>query len=537
MIDSTTFNKSSLWKPIVISLAILFIFSAVLPKLVQDWWSDENYSHGLLIPFVVAYIVWTEWDRLRAARSAPYHRTGLVAVLLSLGLLMVAVLGSELFVQRLSLVFMLVGVTLYFFGAQVLRLLFVPFLLLLLSIPIPQILFNKIALPLQMLASKIAGYFLIALGIAPTRRGNVIEIIPRGTDLVVGLEVVEACSGIRSLMTLAAVAVILVYLTRERDPARGNNFLSFIKDTNFIRGLILVLSAAPIALLTNALRVTGTGILTYFWGFEAATGTGHDTLGWVTFLAGLVVLIFENEILRRLLSRWNAPDFPVNGESYARLTRAATSTSSVAVLLIVLLFGGLFINWFDRREERQIPRTELAQLPREVGQWRMSGVDIKFNIGTEDILRATDYVMRNYRTDDGDSANLYVGYYDSQRTGATYHSPQNCLPGSGWQMKNGKTVMLTTPSGKSLEVKRYRVENGDHREVMVYWYQGRGRSTSNEYIDKLYKIQDSVFMQRSDGAMVRVMTGMIDGDEEKANVRALDFAAHVADSLGPFVPE
>ena len=536
MTSSLKLNIHSIWKPIVVSLAILFLFSAVLPKLIQDWWSDENYSHGLLIPFVVGYIIWSERDRLRASAGEPNEKGGLFVVCASLGLLILATLGSELFTQRFSLVFMLAGVILYFFGIKVVRLLVVPFLLLLLSIPLPQILFNKIALPLQLLASKIAGYLLVVLGIGPTRNGNVIEIIPRGTDQIIGLEVVEACSGIRSLMTLAALAVILVYLTRDKRPRSSESFLRSLNDIDFIRGVILVISAAPIALATNALRVTVTGLLTYYWGLEAATGPGHDALGWITFFGGLVLLIVENEILKWFLSRWNAARIAVSGESYSVPARV-TPVRSVLVLLFVLIIGGLCINWFDRRTEISLDRQPLSEMPLKMGEWWKVGGDTRFNIDTEDVLKATDYVMRNYYTVYGHRSNLYVGFYDSQRTGATYHSPQNCLPGSGWQMTGGKTVSLQTPAGRRLEVNRYIVEKGNQREVMVYWYQGRGLTTASEYIDRMYKIYDSMFTRRSDGAMVRVLTKIVDGDEDRADAEAMDFAANVADSLTPFVPQ
>ena len=335
--QSLRFNQTAVWKPIAVVIALLFLFSAVLPKLFLDWWSDENYSHGLLMPFVIGYIVWAEWGRLRTSEREPYPKAGLVIVLLSLALLLVGMLGSELFSQRISLICMLAGVILYFFGATVLRILLVPFVLLLFSIPIPQILFNNIALPLQFLASKIAGYGITAFGIDVSRRGNILELIPLGTDQIVGLEVVEACSGIRSLMSLAALAVLLVYLTRQDRPSSGGGFFSFLKDADFIRGVILVLSAAPIALVTNAMRVTLTGVLTYYRGIEGTVGAGHDALGWVTFLAGLVLLIVENELLRRFMSGRGNDRLPAEGSFGG--SAVAIPASRVLILLAVILLG------------------------------------------------------------------------------------------------------------------------------------------------------------------------------------------------------
>src|SRR5829696_3684175 len=112
---SLTLDRTNVWKPISVGLALLFLFLAVLPKLFQDWWSDENYSHGLLMPFVIGYIIWAEWDRFVAAKREPYPVLGLGVIFLSLGLLLIGTLGSELFSQRLSLVLILAGLTLYFF--------------------------------------------------------------------------------------------------------------------------------------------------------------------------------------------------------------------------------------------------------------------------------------------------------------------------------------------------------------------------------------------------------------------------------------
>jgi EpsI family protein len=144
--------------------------------------------------------------------------------------------------------------------------------------------------------------------------------------------------------------------------------------------------------------------------------------------------------------------------------------------------------------------------------------------------------MREYTFSDGRIANIYVGYYSSQRSGATYHSPQNCLPGAGWVMKDPQIIDITTADGKSFKANRYIIENGIYHEVMIYWYQGRGRVEASEYSDKLNTIWDSVTRSRSDGAIVRVMTSV--GADEAAGLKAAsDLSAHLAEALPAFVPE
>ena len=204
-------------------------------------------------------------------------------------------------------------------------------------------------------------------------------------------------------------------------------------------------------------------------------------------------------------------------------------------LIVILLLGGLFINWFEQRGEATVQRKELVKLPAKLGDWEQKGSDIRFSEQTESVLKTTDYMMRDY-VKNGRRANLYIGYYASQKSGATYHSPQNCLPGSGWEMQSPELVQIKTASGKSFEANRYIIENGKYKEVMIYWYQGRGRAVASEYYDKVYTVFDSVTKRRSDGSMIRVMTS-VSGSEKVATEAAIELAAETADRLGDFVPE
>ena len=205
--SETNVNFKSLWKPFLIAAALAFLFANVLVKLGRDWWTDENYSHGLLVPFVIGFIIWSEFDALKKSIEKPKIWFGFAVVVFALLMLLAGTLGAELFIQRVSLVVILVGIVIYFFGAKILQLLVVPFALLLFSIPIPQIIFNKIAFPLQIYASQIAVWGIRLFSIPTVRKGNVFEILPQGASATISLEVVEACSGIRSLMTLVSLAL------------------------------------------------------------------------------------------------------------------------------------------------------------------------------------------------------------------------------------------------------------------------------------------------------------------------------------------
>ncbi len=519
-------NSLDLAKTAAITAAVVFLYATVLAKLGLDWWSDENYSHGLLVPFVIGIIVWKQWDELRSIARHQSILAGSFAVVAAILLLFAGTLGAELFTQRISFLLMLAGIVFYFFGLRVLRLLGVSFALLLLAIPIPQIVFNRIAFPLQIWASQMAVWGIRFFEVPTVRSGNVIDILPRGSTQTISLEVVEACSGIRSLMTLVTLALILAYFTRRDDDGGYINF----SRPDLLRVVVLMIAAVPIAVLTNAARVTGTGVFTYYYGKQATDGTWHEMSGWLVYVVALALLVAANYLLRKAFSTSD------DRMPSIRNPQSAVFTSGVLPLIAVLVFSGSFINWFAARTESDAARRPLAEMPATIGDWRQKGSEMRFADGSESVLRTTDHTMREYKLPDGRSANVYVGYYASQRTGATYHSPQNCLPGAGWVMKDPQFIDITTSTGRTFQANRYIIENGIYNEVMIYWYQGRGRIEASEYRDKINTVLDSVTRRRSDGAMVRVMTS-VGADETAAVAAAVDLSARLAETLPPFVPE
>jgi exosortase D (VPLPA-CTERM-specific) len=533
--NSSALNLKKISEPLIVAAALSFLYASVLVKLGRDWWSDENYSHGLLVPFLIGYIVYLEFDRLKNAVGKPLFTVGLGVILFALTLLLGGTLGAELFTQRISLIFMLAGIVVYFFGAKILKLLIVPFVLLILAIPIPQIIFNKIAFPLQIYASQMAIWGIRLFELPSVRKGNVIEILPSGATQVIALEVVEACSGIRSLMTLVTLGLVLAYFTgAKRRSDESGGWFDFLRNFDFWRAVILMLAAVPIAILTNAARVTATGVFTYHFGRRATEGFWHDLSGWLVYIAALALLLLLNFGLNKIKH--------LKSESAAqhaqfKLKPFASNQQYYAWILIVILFiGGIFINWVNQRGEAPIERQSLSQVSTQIGDWRQKGNEIRFDEATEAVLRTSDYTMREYVSPKNRLANLYVGYYASQRTGATYHSPQNCLPGAGWVMKQPTLVEIKTPQGKNFTANKFIIENGVYNEVLIYWYQGRGRATASEYKDKINTVWDSILHRRSDGAMVRIMTS-VGSSEADATQAAIDLAAQTADKLAEFVPE
>lgn len=257
--------------------SFLLLYWPVIAKLVHDWSADENYSHGFLIVPLSAYLAWERRDRLRVI---PVRGTalGLLLVAGSLLLLVAGVLGAELFITRISMIGMVIGMILFVLGHEHLEALIFPVGLLLLMVPIPAILFNQILFPLQLLASRVGEASLSAAGIPVLREGNV--IILANTKL----EVAEACSGIRSLVSLLTLAIVYGYFV---DPRVG------------IRTAI-ALSAIPVAILANGVRVAGTGFAAHYYGPEAAQGFFHTFSGWLVFVVAFVLLVAVMQMLRWL---------------------------------------------------------------------------------------------------------------------------------------------------------------------------------------------------------------------------------------------
>lgn len=211
------------------------------------------------------------------------------------------------------------------------------------------------------------------------------------------------------------------------------------------------------------------------------------------------------------------------------------SSVRFGVLLVLILVAGVLVNAWSYLGEAHVERKSLKDFPQSIGAWQKTGNDQILDDETLKVLRASDYLLRDFRKSDGQAANLYVGYYATQRTGATYHSPLNCLPGSGWTLSEPGKATIALPDGSSFVANKYVIQNGEYKSMMVYWYQGRGRNVASEYWGKVYTVLDSVRLRRSDGAMVRV-TVPISNSEAAAEQTAIEFASTASNVLPDFVP-
>ncbi|HTW58300.1 MAG TPA: exosortase A [Terriglobales bacterium] len=268
-----------LWQLSVLATLSLWLYWTTLAHLLGQWWHDPNFSHGFFVPLFSGFVLWQERSRLARLVPAPSW-SGLAVMAIALFLLIVGQLGAELFLARSSLLILLAGVVILFLGWNFLRAALFPWAFLLLMIPIPAILFNQITFPLQILASKVAAHVLPVLGVPILREGNVINLPS------MALEVAEACSGIRSLVSLVTLAIIYGYLAERRLWVRW----------------VLALASIPIAVLANSVRIIGTGLLVQYWDADKAEGYFHASWGWLIFVVSLFMLYALHGLIR-LFSR------------------------------------------------------------------------------------------------------------------------------------------------------------------------------------------------------------------------------------------
>jgi exosortase len=262
---------------------LAWLYAPVLSHLVGQWLRDPNYSHGFFVPAFSLYVIWNERDRLRKLPLEPSW-SGLLVLAFALIVLTAGILGAELFLSRFSFLLAIAALVVLTHGWNHFRAIFFPWLFLLFMIPIPTIVFNQITFPLQFVASRAAAHTLPWLGVPVLREGNIIQLP------AMALEVAEACSGIRSLMSLATLAIIFGYLMEPRTSVR----------------VILALASVPIAVIANSLRIIGTGLLVQYWDPEKGQGFFHAFSGWLIFVVSLILLFLLHRALQLI---------PTTGES------------------------------------------------------------------------------------------------------------------------------------------------------------------------------------------------------------------------------
>ena len=507
-------------------LLLLGIYYSAFTRLVTHDWEKEAYSYCWLILPVVFFLIWLKRDELASTPSEPSW-AGLVPVGFGIVFFWLGELGGEYFTMYVSFWLILVGICLLHLGWKKLKTIGFALFFILTLFPAPNFINTRIMLQLRLISSKLGVAMIQAYGLPAIRQGNIIDLG------FTKLQVVDACSGLHSLISLIVLSLLLVY---------------FFKDHIWKRA-VLLLSSIPLAIVTNSMRIAMTAILYKHFGAGVAEGFFHGFSGLLIFAICIPVLLIEMKILEKLppvrstsvskrkKTETMNPDDKLGGH-IKKVSGYGLLRQPVFIVAVILLGVTLALsNTVDFREK--IPaKKNLDQFPLKIGEWtayRHQPLAQKFI----DALDLSEYVIINYHNRQGRDVNFYVAYYESQSKGKSIHTPATCLPGSGWSFHQSGTVKITGVLGnnKTMEVNRAVMQSGRNRQLTYYWFPQRGRILTNAYQLKIFTFWDALTQQRTDGALVRVITSVYE-DEKLADAekRLQNFVRDIEPVLEEYIP-
>jgi exosortase D (VPLPA-CTERM-specific) len=509
-----------LWLAFAI-LAGLPLFFLGLAGLAEAWARPE-FSHGPVIPVLSFYLFLREMRRVPPVPEPVGDRWPGVAVT---GLaLAIALLGNLVQISDIvfyALIVWVAGLVLVGFGLRR-GLVFWPSVLhLVFMLPLPQFLYWKVNTSLQLVSSLIGVEIVRRAGVPVFLDGNVIDLG------VYKLMVAEACSGLRYLFPIMSFTYVFAVLYRGPIWHR----------------LVLLLLAVPVAVMMNAIRIGIIGILVDRYGIVQAEGFLHAFEGWVVFLSCIAILFG----LARAM-QWMVGDRRPLGEALdldfgglgAELARVRALPASPALRATALLTAALSTAWLLAPAQAAVPpqREPFARFPLEIAG--MSGTPGTLPPGIARILAADDYLAAVYR-DPAEAApvDLFLSWYASQTDGAAIHSPAVCLPGAGWEVATIEPVEVALPgtAAGSVRLNRAVIQKGLDRQLVYYWFEGRGRRLTNDFAVKFHTLADSLTRGRTDGGLVRLITPIDADGEAAADARLQGFLAATVDTLPRFLPE
>lgn len=518
--DGVSTNLQS--PPNKVSLAIvagaivvtLVLFWDAIVNLWERWGGQQELSHSYFIPLISAWLVWTNRDAIRKSVGAPSLFGGALLVVAGLMLLLGQI--THIFVlQHLGLVVAVAGLTAGLGGVSLLRATAAPIAFLLFAVPPPYWVITVLSWKFQQMSSIIGVAMISAMDIPVYLSGNIIDLGEYK------LAVAEACSGLRYLFPFLSIGVMTAYLFR--GPLWGK--------------LIIVLSTIPITILMNSFRIAVTGALVQAYGTEHAEGALHFLEGWVVFVLCLIALFGVVWLITRIGSAkmsvgdaLGAPDL-----SPVKPSRGTLSLKPVGAGLIAIMIAVFGISQMLSTDSLIIPeRKVFAGIPYEYEGWRTQVRPMDPTVA--EVLGADDTIVVNLTSPDNQFYNLYIAYLEAQRDGRSWHSPRQCIPGGGWQITQHDIIPVEGADGKTYN--RLVIQNRNHRQLVYYWYDQRGRMIANEFKMKFLLMFDAVTKKRSDGAMVRLMTPVSDKEAiADADARLLEQMANLKTFLPEYVPE
>ena len=517
--EQLTLNQTAKLKLYILILLVLAIgvsYYSALEELVHRWSTEEEYSYGYFIPFIVLYLLYTKRDLILREEANP-EWYGLFLVIFALFLLIVGELSALYIFSQYSFLILILGLILTFFGAHVFRLTFVPILISVFAIPLPYFIESTLTWKLQIISSKIGVGIIRILGIPVFLEGNIIDL---GNYK---LQVIEACSGLNYLYPLMSIGFIVAYIFKAPLLYRS----------------IIFLSTIPITIIMNSLRIGMVGILVSYSGIKMAEGFMHYFEGWLIFLACLGILIFEIYLLTRIMP--NKPRLntvlaisPNIKESYPKKLRLRLSSPFI-LTSILIVFAAFSITHLSNRTEVSPDRVTFDKFPDTFNKWQL--IKSKLTPSIIQKLQFDDYFLGNYVKGSNTPIELYIAFYNSQRKGVSPHSPRVCIPGGGWHIKELNRKVIKLKNNYILPVNRLIIEKNKQKKLVYYWFQQRDRSIANEYLMKWYLLQDAIFKNRTDGALVRFTADVnVNNTEIEAENQIRELINLVYPVLNNYVP-
>lgn len=489
------------------AVLISLMYRSALQALWQVWQIDE-YNYCFFVPLVVWYLL---WEKRAEFAAAPCTCSGLGFPLLVVSLVFfwLGEVTSDNYLQFLSLWGVVVSLCFLHLGMARVRVYLFEFGFALAAFPPPALIYEPLTANVKLISTKLGVDLLHVCGNSAFREGNVI-------DLGFGkLQVVDACSGLRYLVPLVILSLLLGHLSR----------------VNWFRRGVLILSAVPLAVLGNSLRLAVTGILYGHIGERATEGFLHEFIGWLIFAASFGLLALEMQLLKKGSQEGGTPPVapPPSTDNPLRFGRGGVAG---ALLLAASVALSLTVH-FDREVP---PLRPFAQFPKLVGTWTGTGSTLEKKF--LDVLNLTDYLIMDYRDPSGRDVNLYVAYKGNKEKGGFLHSPGTCMPGNGWNFReSGEETLSGIPGVPGMRVNRAFMEKDGQRQLSYYWFPKHGRILTTFLQIKLYGILDALVDRRTDAALVRLITPIAQGEEvADAERRLQGFTRTFAPVLEGFIP-
>ena len=488
-----------------------------------DAWSTPEYSHGPVIPLLSFYMFLREMRRVPPDQSVKIRWPGLAVILFAMAIAIFGNLTRIPDIVTYAFIIWVGGLILLCFGWSRGLLFWTGVLHLVYMLPLPQFIYWKLTIYLQLVSSELGVWFIQVMGIPVFLEGNVIDL---GTYK---LQVAEACSGLRYLFPILSFSYVFCVLYN--GPVWHK--------------IVILLAAAPITVFMNAFRIGVIGILVNFYGIEHAEGFLHYFEGWVIFGACIGILFLLAIIMQRFqrnpkpLSDTLDIDFHGIGPELARIFSIPLTRMLIAATLISVAVSAVWVAG-PKQEIVRPDREPFGFFPPDVGDWR--GVSSPLETSIEIVLAADDYIQTTFmKPGERAPVGFFAAYYHKQTEGSGIHSPEVCLPVGGWEMFDIREVQidLTAETGWApFKSNRAIIQKGLNQQVVYYWFEQRGKRMTNDFNVKLVTIWDSLRTGRSDGALVRFTTPVAQGETiEEADARIRRLMANTLSELPRFLPE